>query len=664
MDQGAIRGEVEEDPAATRSRQPSAPGSASLLVEAAAELALAGNCAQVGRKLLERACKLLEVAGGAFLWRSGGWQLAGSLPQLPRLSEAVQLAEQGLLAQAPRVAQPGAGAERWLAIPLGPQGALLLPLGPARQPDEEDLARAQALAGLGRLALERALACEQLKGGQGCAGLDAQPPAPQMQALLDALPEAAVMYRPTGEIEMLNARASQLLSLGDEERWRPYLDHARSLGLENGDGQPMAPAESPVGRALMGEVVNGELVAFGTGGGRPEKVWTWTGAAPWLSPDGAVAGVVATFADVSGLHRAQERSDDLLRIVSHDLRTPLSAVLMQAQMLKRFADNPEKVAKGADSIAVNARRMNAMIHDLVDMGRLEAGTLGMQRKYIELQPFVRYLRDRLAGSLPMERVELMVPEELPVIWADPDRLERVLVNLLSNAIKYSPAGSPVRLCAWPQERWVWVSVSDEGQGIAREDFPRIFERYFRAQRSARSEGLGLGLYICRMLVEAHGGRLEVESTVGRGSTFRFSMPVADEAGIDEEALPRKDVLVVDDDTALCEAICSALQSEGYSVEEASDGQQALQALSRSRPSLITLDLKMPHLDGHGVLRALKAHPAWSAIPVVVCAGHSPAATGVSPSDAAAFVEKPLRLEVLLSAVHRLIGAPATSNTPH
>jgi signal transduction histidine kinase len=170
-------------------------------------------------------------------------------------------------------------------------------------------------------------------------------------------------------------------------------------------------------------------------------------------------------------------------------------------------------------------RIDAMLQDLVKVVALESGQVMLERVPVALPSLLDHLRETLAATLPMERVELRLPADLPPLLADPGRFERVLVNLISNALKYSDG--PVTVDAAGQDGSVVVSVRDHGPGIAPDDLPRLFTKYFRAPGAREQrEGLGLGLYISRLLVEAHGGRIWAESTPGAGSTFRVAIPVA------------------------------------------------------------------------------------------------------------------------------------------
>lgn len=165
-----------------------------------------------------------------------------------------------------------------------------------------------------------------------------------------------------------------------------------------------------------------------------------------------------------------------------------------------------------------------MLADLVESARLESGETKLNPRAVDLARLILDLRDRLVTPEQALRVRIEAVEGLPAVVADPEQVERIVANLISNALKYSEDEVVVTLARGGSE--VVVSVSDRGPGIARGEQPKLFERYYRGDAQRGREGLGLGLYISRMLVEAQGGRIWVESEVGQGSTFRFSLPVA------------------------------------------------------------------------------------------------------------------------------------------
>ena len=252
-------------------------------------------------------------------------------------------------------------------------------------------------------------------------------------------------------------------------------------------------------------------------------------AGPIRDEQGRVAGAVVTFGDITALAELQEQREDLLRAVSHDLRNPLQGVLGPAQLLERRLTRAgmERERESADTIISAARRMDTMIQDLVDAARSESGQLRLKRQPVHLRAFALDLKERLAASLETRRIAIEIPLDLPPASADPARLERILTNLWSNALKYSAPGTSVEVRARQEDGWVTTSVTDHGPGIPPDDLPRLFERYFRTGTGReRREGVGLGLYIARQLVEAHGGRIWVESEVGVGSRFSFSLPIA------------------------------------------------------------------------------------------------------------------------------------------
>ena len=339
---------------------------------------------------------------------------------------------------------------------------------------------------------------------------------------IDAIADAVFLFGPGGRVLRRNGAASRLLD-GREPALAPGAGPGAGLGLLRRDGGPLPPAEDPVSRALSGETVHGVHLRLGLRAGR--VAWVVAGAAPIRTPGGGVAGAVLTLADESDVHELEEARDDLVRMISHDLRTPLNAVATQAHLLQRAPGDPVRVEERARAIGRSCSRMAAMIQDLVEATQLEAGQLMLARAPVDVGALLGELLERLRGGLDVDRVRLSLSSGVPAADADPLRLERILVNLLSNALKYSPPQTEV---AVGLERGagglVLVTITDRGVGIGPEDRLQIFERWFRARGERRPEGLGLGLYITRLLVEAHGGRVEVESELGQGSTFRVYLP--------------------------------------------------------------------------------------------------------------------------------------------
>jgi K+-sensing histidine kinase KdpD len=253
----------------------------------------------------------------------------------------------------------------------------------------------------------------------------------------------------------------------------------------------------------------------------------------------AVAGIIVAgvggalrkaYARLREEHRAattlHEEREDLLKTLTHDVRSPLSVISTNAAILARGAEDPAAVPRRCRAIENSAESLADMLAELIDTVHLESGHVPLDRKPVDLARFVADLMTHLEGTLPLDRVHLSIPEGLPAVHADPRRLERILVNLLSNALKYAPAPTPVVLGAAVQGRDLVASVADRGPGISQQDLPRIFDKYYRASGARKQEGLGLGLYATRLLVQEHGGRVWVDSAVGKGTTFYVALPTA------------------------------------------------------------------------------------------------------------------------------------------
>lgn len=223
----------------------------------------------------------------------------------------------------------------------------------------------------------------------------------------------------------------------------------------------------------------------------------------------------------------EQRRRELISDLTHELRTPLTVVRGYLEELAdgRIEGTPELYLR----LIKETRRLERLIHDLQELSKAEAGYLSIDSKPIDLYRLLVSLVERFADQLMEEGPELQLdcPEDLPLVSADRDRLEQILVNLIGNAIRYTETGS-ITVKAEREERLVWIAVIDTGVGIAKENLPYVFERFWRADRSraSHSGGTGIGLAIARRLVELQGGRIEVASELGKGSTFRFCLPLA------------------------------------------------------------------------------------------------------------------------------------------
>lgn len=348
--------------------------------------------------------------------------------------------------------------------------------------------------------------------------------AQELSAVFDAIADGVVLYAPDGRILRMNDAAGRLLGISLEGATRPIEERFRDYRVADANGQPVGVEESPFGRARRGEVVRGFDLLWTTPQG--QRRWLSASAAPIRDEDGTILGVVSTFADVTQMRELQEEREDIVRMISHDLRTPLSVVLTQAQLLARA---PERdVPRRAASIRQSAERMGRMIDELVEAVRLESGQQVLELRPVDLAPFVHDVRRRLEGPVDLARVRISVAEPLPPARADPGALERVIVNLVTNALKYSPPDRPVDVELAARGGAVTVIVRDRGAGIPRDEQPRVFERFYRARAAVRKEGLGLGLYISRLLTERMGGSITLESAPGKGTAFTVTLQAARE----------------------------------------------------------------------------------------------------------------------------------------
>lgn len=348
----------------------------------------------------------------------------------------------------------------------------------------------------------------------------------QWNSLLENMTEGVVVVDATGRVVLLNAVGRRITGW-DAESDTTEVYRQGQFGLRSLDDRPLPFGEYPLSRALRGERFTGFEVIL-TRPDESRRRLSYNGSAIRNSV-GRVILAICVFQDVTELRELEQTREEFLHTLSHDLRSPLAVILGRAEMIQRSSSALKRVRENTEVIITSARRMSAMIQDLIESARLESGQLKLNRESLDLGAALLELEERLTGSLGGERLHVIVPAGLPRVSADPALLERILTNLLTNALKYSPPGSVVTVTLVQHEGEIVTSIVDHGPGIPPSDLPHLFQKYSQiGPRRERGGGLGLGLHITKRLVEAHGGRIWVESQVGSGSTFSFSLPIAGE----------------------------------------------------------------------------------------------------------------------------------------
>ena len=358
----------------------------------------------------------------------------------------------------------------------------------------------------------------------------------RLQQVVDVLPEAITIADVSGQIVMSNAAAREIMGRVPTSVDVPVDGAAGNgaVGMLRLDGSPYPPEELPLARVVLrGEVVRGEqllVVNALTGQQLPVLV----NGAPLRDATGAPAGGVVVFQDISPIKDFERQKDHFLATASHDLRSPLTAIKVRAQLLQRRAsrlETPEAAAlvEGLDGIDQATARLTATINELLDVACLEMGRpLELDRRPTDLAELARQVASDLQAATEQHEIRVEGDGSEVVGEWDRARLERVVTNLVANAVKYSPDGGSVTLDVRQDgEGWAVLHVRDRGIGIPAEDLSRIFERFYRGSNVARTiEGTGVGLSGARQIVEQHGGTISVESQEGVGSTFTVRLPLS------------------------------------------------------------------------------------------------------------------------------------------
>lgn len=247
----------------------------------------------------------------------------------------------------------------------------------------------------------------------------------------------------------------------------------------------------------------------------------------FFADNGSPEKLLGTILDITDFKRLEQQKDDFISIASHELKTPITSLKASLQLLQRQKDkgNTEILPRLIDQAGRSMEKISALIEDLLNVSRMNAGTLELNKKVISIGSLLDECYHHVKES---ETHQIVLQGDLEVeVFVDADRIDQVLTNLVTNAVKYAPASPLITIRVTHQENEVRISVVDQGPGIPEDKLPHLFDRYFRVDESGKQvSGLGLGLYISSDIVERHGGKIGVESKLGEGSTFWFTLPVS------------------------------------------------------------------------------------------------------------------------------------------
>jgi signal transduction histidine kinase/CheY-like chemotaxis protein len=407
---------------------------------------------------------------------------------------------------------------------------------------------------------------------------------------------------------------------------------------------------------------------------------------------------------IEALENASRAKSDFLASMSHELRTPLNAIIGFSELMRNEPGEGGSLtvpAEWVEHIHSSGQHLLGLINDVLDITKVEAGRLDLAFEQVDVS---QAIAESVGGLRPLaERKDITLESETDraIIEVDRGRLRQMLYNLLSNAIKFTPEGGRIRLTTSGAEDFVRIAVSDTGVGISPDDQKHVFEEFRQVgDLASRQEGTGLGLALTRRLVEAHGGKIELESVAGKGTTFTITLPrmqaggdrraiaqVAPSAGpasVVEPAaatgtateaadgLRRPLVLIIEDEPSAARLLRTYAESMEVDVAVANDGESGLVAAREREPEAIVLDVLLPGIDGWEVLRELKSDPSTRNIPVIIVTIVDERDVGlalgavdyfVKPVDRAALIDRLSRLTLTTKVTQREVRVLAVDDDP-
>ena len=485
----------------------------------------------------------------------------------------------------------------------------------------------------------------------------------RLEALVETSPVGVTVFdAPTGHLVSINQEARRIVE-SLRTPGEPTEQLLEVMRCRFADGREVALDELPLAQELTNAAtMRGKEIELSVPDGR--CLTTLINVTP-IQADGEVESVVVTIQDLAPLQELERQRTEFVSLVSHELRAPLTSIKgSTARLLDRQRElDRAEMREFHRIIDEQAEHMYSLIGDLLDAGRIDSGTLSVSPEPSEVARLVERARNTFLSGGGRHDVLVDLPSALPRVMADRRRIVQVLNNLFANAARHAPESSPIRVAAVRNGVHVAVSVSDEGSGVAPEQLPHLFRKYAEvvAGEGWRGLGGGLGLAICKGVVEAHGGRIRAESAgLGRGTRFTFTIPVSEEAGAadaigagdahtpdDERNADR--ILVVDDDPHTLRHVRETLAQAGYAALVTGDHRDLSRIIREKRPHLVLLDLMLPETDG---IELLEQVPELADLPVIFLSvyGRDETVARALEAGAADYIVKPFSPTELIARI--------------
>ncbi len=486
---------------------------------------------------------------------------------------------------------------------------------------------------------------------------DEQKAKADLEAVINTSPVAVVVFdAATGKIESINREAARIRDFfAIESLSRDEI--LRALTVQRADGREVSMQKLPLIETLSaGEIVRAEEIVVSVPDGR--SLTAIVNATPIRSDDGSVESFVVTVQDTTQLEDMERMRAEFLAMVSHELRAPLAAI--KGSTTTALTDTvPARQAEMVQFLRIidtQADQMNVLINDLLDVARIETGTLIVNPIPTVVTELLDQARNTFLSGWDRDNIHIELAPGLSLIMADAGRVVQVVVNLLTNAARNSPQDSPIRVTAVQEDDNVAISVIDKGKGVSPENLPHLFRRFPRRDSDpvpGYEAGASWGLSICKGIVEAHGGRIWAESDgLETGSRFNFTIPIAEDVGRVSSRLPVADtadarisadnnntVLVVDDDPLTLRRVREALSRAGFVPVVTGDPAEALLFVDQHSPELVLMDLVLPGSDGIQLMQDIVRKVD---IPVIILSayGHEDAVVRAFDSGATDYIVKP------------------------